>query len=89
MLKAEIESRSRTTRGDGSPKGLPGPLAMREDEPRLCPMCGHELHRLDMIDECPWWRYASRWGDPVRAIEAIPKITIRTLAATSRSRGTS
>ena len=45
-----------------------------------CPKCGHGLHALTNLDECPWWRFASRWGDPTRAINAIPEITTKGIA---------
>ena len=29
----------------------------------VCPKCGHGRHLLSEIEECPWWRYMSRFGD--------------------------
>lgn len=47
----------------------------------LCPKCGQGLHWLEDLEECPWWRYASRWGDEARAVAAIPEITRRSAAS--------
>jgi hypothetical protein len=49
--------------------------------PPLCTKCGHGLHTLEALEECPWWRYASRWGDKGRAITAIPELTGRSVGS--------
>jgi hypothetical protein len=40
----------------------------------LCPRCGQDVHKLSQLDECPWWRFAVGWGDPARAIAALPEL---------------
>lgn len=46
-----------------------------ESAGRLCPMCGNELHELSALDECPWWRFVTRFGDPAMAVDALPLLT--------------
>ncbi len=49
--------------------------------PPLCTKCGHGLHTLEALEECPWWRYTTRWGDEGRAIAAIPELTGRSVGS--------
>lgn len=37
----------------------------------VCPKCGHSRHLLSEINECPWWRYMSRFGDSEVAAAAL------------------
>jgi hypothetical protein len=48
-------------------------LAPSTDD-RCCPKCGQAPHSLTDLNECLWWRYASQWGDPQRAINAISEL---------------